>query len=305
MGERPFSEEESNKIPPSKSFDQLHSDYSDIVRMTLIQIQGLQQEDREDLSQQIWEKIFLIVNGKLSVTPVFPTPAHERAWIKRVAKNQAIDFVRSPEWKRRRAAGEIQIVDDRSAEETTGESVVLSDAHPSPLDRLEQEEIVYYMKEALKHVPPLYREVLETAQALQSEKRNLIHMIAERLQKKEPAIKSNLYRGRGVFALIFLNMYDRETLERCFPPLNVLSFANTVSLLTNTRRNTLLSSVVENRVREMKTKGETGELGSLGLSEEHFTEDNALTERGYQALSQTLRRRILNAAEAVCGPLFR
>lgn len=287
-------------------FDSVYREYAPVVMQTLAQME-LKPEDRQDVSQQVWTDIFLTLKGERGKVPSFGTEAHLHSWIILVTKNKAIDFLKFSGRQKRRATSEVQSVDDTDdLYEAEGEAVVIPDILPLPLDRLEREEVLGYMREALQRVPSPYREVLQAMEDLgdevkDSQKSGILKVVAERLQREESTVKTQLHRGRIRFALAFLDMYAREELERSLGPFNDLNFSVITALLTAEPRDSTVYSSVEERVRELKINGQ---LGSYGLTEEHFTESNALKSEGYIAVIRRLRDRVLKAAEALCGRCF-
>lgn len=136
-------------------------------------------KNREDAEDQVqtsflnaWKRI-----GSFQMEAKFST------WMRTIVMNQSLMHLRS----KRRAT--LQPLDDGREDGTVFDPV---DARPSQEATLGQQELTVHLREELRRLPPIFREVLDLRdlQGLPNEE------VAARLGISEPAVKSRLSRAR-------------------------------------------------------------------------------------------------------------
>jgi RNA polymerase sigma-70 factor (ECF subfamily) len=136
------------------------------------------QEEAEDLTQDIFLKIFRSLN-------TFDRRANFQTWLISVSRNLCIDHYRSV--RKERDAVDRAVNPDEL-------SVPTSDA--GPVAALEQRDRVSLLREALAAVP----ETLRTAVVLRDIQELSYQEIADRLALPEGTVKSRINRGRAELA---------------------------------------------------------------------------------------------------------
>lgn len=136
--------------------------------------------EAEDLVQEVFLKVW---NGRTELESV----QNIEAWCMRIAKNLAIDRLRSKHWKTQ-----------------TEEEPVMEPAHTaSPYQLAELADTFSHIRQIMNHLPEKHRQVMELRdiEGLSYEE------ICEVLSMTMPQVKTNLFRARQVVreALIKLN----------------------------------------------------------------------------------------------------
>ena len=116
----------------------------------------------------------------LRTSPVFENERHEKAWLLRVAGNLS---------KNRRQYNAVRNTDELNEELAS-----------------EKREDLSFVWEAVKELPPKYREVIH----LYYHEGCCTREIADILKKKEATVRSDLHRGRNRLKVILKEAYDFE-----------------------------------------------------------------------------------------------
>lgn len=136
------------------------------------------QDEAEDLTQDIFLKIFKSLN-------TFDRRANFQTWLISISRNLCIDYYRSSR-KERRTIDRDVVADDLSP----------ASPGPTPLARLEQQDLAALLRAALQDLPVSLR----TAVLLRDLQELSYQEIADRLQLPEGTVKSRINRGRKELA---------------------------------------------------------------------------------------------------------
>ena len=170
----------------SASFGELVCRYQDRLYTTLLHIVGCS-EEAQDVVQEAFVQAFI----KLET---FQRHSGFYTWLYRIAFNTAISRRR-----RQRPAASVE-----HARETTGEEPI--DAHEAPGDRLEQQERVGQVREALAKLSEEHRTIL----VLREMEGFAYETISELLDLPVGTVRSRLFRARMQLRELLQEMLVRE-----------------------------------------------------------------------------------------------
>jgi len=151
-------------------FDQIYMAFEPRIRRYLTRLVG--ENEAQDLTQEVFFKVSQGLNS-------FRGESKLATWIYRIARNTALDRVRSPAFQ-------------GSARQTLSNDVVMEEAEPPVEQQLIRQEMNECIRAVIEDLPADYRSVLVLGELDELTDRQ----IAERLGISLPAAKVRLHRGR-------------------------------------------------------------------------------------------------------------
>ena len=145
-----------------------------ILRMAYSYLHNM--DDAEDILQETLLRC-------IQTNPAFESPAHEKAWLLRVAANLSKDRLRA---EKLREHADIDELDERLA--------------------AEQRQDLAFVWDAVKQLPPRYREAVHLFYCEDCS----VAQISKILNRNESSVRSDLHRGREKLREILKEAYDFE-----------------------------------------------------------------------------------------------
>jgi RNA polymerase sigma-70 factor (ECF subfamily) len=151
-------------------FDQIYVAFEPRIRRYLTRLVG--ENEAQDLTQEVFFKVSQGLSN-------FRGESKLATWIYRIARNTALDRVRSPAFQ-------------DSAKQALLNGVAMEEAEPSIEQQLIRREMNECIRGLIEELPANYRSVLVLGELIELTD----HQIAERLEISLPAVKVRLHRGR-------------------------------------------------------------------------------------------------------------